>query len=62
MIYKLTYQTRGKSGWFSHPKVFKVSDSDISYMLEYLKVDENIKYAVWVLSANKWQKIAEKKL
>ena len=62
-LYKLTYQKKGESGWYSHPKTIKVGE-ETEHLLQILSNQDEAetKYTLWVLDSNtgKWVKIATK--
>lgn len=62
-LYKLTYQKKGESGWYSHPKTIGVS-GEASSLLQALNSshESETKYSLWEMNSNtgKWVKIATK--
>ena len=62
-LYKLTYQKKGESGWYSHPKTIVVS-GEANSLLQALNNshESETKYSLWEMdsSTGKWVKIATK--
>lgn len=62
-LFKLTYQKKGESGWYSHPKTIGVS-GEATNLLQALNNshESETKYSLWEMdsSTGKWVKIATK--
>ena len=62
-LFKLTYQKKGESGWYSHPTTIGVA-GEADNLLQALNSshESETKYSLWEMdsSTGKWVKIATK--
>ena len=62
-LFKLTYQKKGESGWYSHPQTIGVA-GEADNLLQTLNSshESETKYSLWEMdsSTGKWVKIATK--
>lgn len=66
MIYKMTLQRRGKSGWYSHPKTL-TTHIDKEYIISVMnqkEMKEGEKLSVWSFEAStgEWTRIASREV